>query len=111
MLLHMIINFIINQLGKEFKGQLECLGINTEKYITFSVPIKKNKLDNNKIITYKLKFIDSFSFMSISLSSLVDNVSEIYKKECKGCEERRKIKPVCDFIGLKDNELNDECKE
>ena len=72
-------HFIINQLGKEFKGQLECLGENTEKYITFSVPIKK-ELDNNKTITYKLKFIDSFRFMSTSLSSLVDNLSEIYKK-------------------------------
>ena len=34
-------HFIINQLAKEFDGQLECLGKNTEKYITFSVPIKK----------------------------------------------------------------------
>ena len=33
-------HFIINQLAKEFKGQLECLE-NTERYITFSVPIKK----------------------------------------------------------------------
>ena len=29
--------FIINQLAKEFDGQLECSGENTEKYITFSV--------------------------------------------------------------------------
>ena len=34
-------HFIINQLAKEFKGKLECLGGNTEKYITFSVPVKK----------------------------------------------------------------------
>ena len=80
-------HFIINQLAKEFDGQLECLGENTEKYITFSVPIKK-ELDDNKAITYKLKFIDSFRFTSISLSSLVDNLSEIYKKESKGCEEK-----------------------
>ena len=39
---------------------------NTEKYITFSVPIKK-ELNNPKIITYKLKFIDSFRFMSSKL--------------------------------------------
>ena len=63
-------HFIINQLSKK------CLGENTEKYITFSVPIKK-ELDNNKTIMYKLKFIDSFRFMSTSLSSLVDNLSEI----------------------------------
>ena len=69
-------HFIINKLAKEFDGQLECLGETTEKCITFSVPISK-ELDNGKTITYKLKFIDSFRFMSTSLSSLVDNLSEI----------------------------------
>ena len=103
-------HFIIQQLTKEFQGKFECLGENTEKCITFSVPVDK-ELDNGKTITYKLKFIDSFRFMSTSLSKLVDNVSEIYKKECKGCEERRKIKSVCNFIGLKNNKLNYECKE
>ena len=34
-------NFIINQLAIEFDGQLECLGENREKYITFSIPIEK----------------------------------------------------------------------
>ena len=33
--------FLIKELAEEFKGQFECLGENTEKYITFSVPIKK----------------------------------------------------------------------
>ena len=75
-------HFIIKQLAKKFKGQFECLGENTEKYISFSVPIKK-ELDNSKTITYKLKFIDSFRFMSTSLSSLVDNLSEIYSKKCR----------------------------
>ena len=56
--------FIIKKLVKEFKGRLECLGENIEKYITFSVPINKD-LDNGKTITYKLKLIDSFRFMSI----------------------------------------------
>ena len=69
-------HFIINQLAKEFKSRLECLGENTEKYITFSEPISK-KLDNGKTITYRLKFADSFRFMSTSVSSLVDNLSEI----------------------------------
>ena len=89
-------HFIINQLAKEFEGVSECLGENTEKYITFSVPIKKEP-ENGKTVTYKLKFIDSFRFMSTSLSKVVDNLSEIYKKECKGCMERRKIKSVCNF--------------
>ena len=38
-------HFIIDQLEKEFNGQLECLGENMEN-ITFSVPIKK-EVDNN----------------------------------------------------------------
>ena len=40
---------------------------NRKIYITFSVPIKK-ELDKDKTITYKIKFIDSFRFMSSSLS-------------------------------------------
>ena len=103
-------HFTIKQLAKEFDRRFECLGENTEKYITLSVPISK-ELDNGKTITYKLKFIDSFRFMSTSLSKLVDDLSGIYKKECKGCEERRKIKSVCNFIVLKNNKLNYECKE
>ena len=103
-------HFIINQIAKEFDDQLECLGENIEKYITFSVPISK-ELDNGKTITYKLKFIDSFRFMLISLSKLADNLSEIYKKECKGCKKRKKIKSACNFIGLKNNKLNYKCKE
>ena len=43
-------HFIIKQLAREFKYYLECLGENTEKYITFSVPIKKQH-DNNKTAT------------------------------------------------------------
>ena len=52
MVLHMINHFIIKQLTKEFNSQLECLGENTDKYITFPVSIK-NELDNSKTITYK----------------------------------------------------------
>ena len=61
-------NFIIKELAEEFEGEFECLGENTEKYITFSVPIKKeitkkDKNGNYKItkILYKRKFIDSCS--------------------------------------------------
>ena len=34
-------HFIIKQLAKRFEGQFKCLGENTKKCITFSVPIKK----------------------------------------------------------------------
>ena len=66
----------------EFKGNFDCLGETTEKYITFSVPIHKKNENDEKVI-YKLKFIDSFRFMSASLSSLVDNLTEISKKESR----------------------------
>ena len=68
--------FIIKELVKEFEGNFDCLGENTEKYITFSVPLKKNIENKNLEINYKIKFIDSFRFMSSSLSKLVDNISE-----------------------------------
>ena len=55
-------HFIIKQLAREFKGSFECLGENTEKYITFSVPIKKEH-DYGKTTTYKIKFIGSYRFM------------------------------------------------
>ena len=47
-------HFIIKELAKEFKGNFECLGENTEKYITFSVPIKK-KIENKDL---EITFID-----------------------------------------------------
>ena len=71
---------IIKQLAKECKGNFDFLQENTEKYITFSVPIKKER-DNDKTTIYKLKFIDSYRFISDSLSSPVNNLSEINKKE------------------------------
>ena len=44
-------HFAIKKLAEEFKGEFECVGKNTEKYITFSVPLK-NENDNDKKITY-----------------------------------------------------------
>ena len=89
-------HFIIKELDKEFVGNFECLGENTEKYITFSVPIKK-KIDNKDLeITYKIKFIDSYRFMSSSLSKLVDNLSEgIHNNKCSDCESN------LDYIKIK----------
>ena len=39
----MVQNMRIRELAEEFKGQfVECLGENTETYITFSIPIIKD---------------------------------------------------------------------
>ena len=74
------------------------------------MPLKKEN-DNGKIITYKLKFIDSYRFMSTLLSNLVDNLSGVYDKECKKCMERKKVRLNCEFIRFKNDRLNYTCKE
>ena len=71
-----------------------------EKYITFSAPINK-EFDNGNAITYKLKFIDSFRFMSTLLSKLVANLSEISKKECKDARKEEKSNQYPFLLGLK----------
>ena len=105
-------HFLINQLAEEFKGELKCIGENMETYITFSVPIK-TECDDNKIIAYKQRFIDSFRFMPTSLSELVDNLSvKIFNSiVCTKCMEREKINSECEFDGLKDNRLSYKCRE
>ena len=64
----------------------ECLGENTEKYITIKVTIKKKNKDG-EFTTFKPRIIDSFRFMNRSLSELVDNLSEINMQEFKKCKE------------------------
>ena len=104
-------HFIIKGLAEEFEGEFECLGENTEKYITFSVPIKneitkKDKNGNDKItkISYKIKFIDSYRFMSTSLSNLVCNLSEgLHNDRCINC------KSCLDYMTTKDQQLIFRC--
>ena len=91
---------------KESDGNFECLGENTEKYITFSVPIKKKIKNKDKIIkiTYKIKFIDSYRFMSASLSKRVDNLSEgLHNNRCVDC------KSCLDYMKTKDEKLILRC--
>ena len=97
-------HFIIKELVKEFDGNFDCLGENTEKYITFSVSLKKKIENKNLEITYKIKFIDSFRFMSSSLSKLVDNLSEgIHNNKCADCKSN------LDYIKTKNEKLILEC--
>ena len=105
-------HFIIKKLAEEFKGQFECLRKNIEKYITFSVPIKKeNENEDGETITYKIKFLDTYRFMQNELSDLADNLSEINNKDCIKRGERKKIRSECEFIGLENNRLKYKCKE
>ena len=65
-----------------------------------------------KKIAYKLRFIDSFRFMSTSLSKLFDNMPGIFNNiECKSCIQNIKINSECCFVGLKNDRLICKCKE
>ena len=97
-------NFIIKELVKELDGNFECLGGNTEKYITFSVQIKKKIEKKNIEITYKIKFIDSYRFMSMPLSKRIDNLSEgLQNNKCANCES------CLDYIKTKNEKLILKC--
>ena len=100
-------HFIINELAKGIDG-ITCIGDDTEKYITFSVPIKKENKDD-KLITLKLKFIDSFRLMNRSLSDLVDNLSEINIQECIKCKESKNESVKCKHVGYENNRLIYKC--
>ena len=88
---------------------MRCIGENTEKYISISVNFQEEKEEEEdsfkKIKTYRLRFIDSFRFMSSSLDSLTDNLSEINNKTCVKCKKRVKSVQYCKFIDLIKNRL------
>ena len=76
-------HFIIKEIAEEFKKQFTCLGENTEEHITSTVPVEKEvaRIDKNgkeitKKMSYILQFVDSARFFPISLSNLVNNLSE-----------------------------------
>ena len=92
-------HFIIKELAEEFEIQFTCLGENTKKWITFSVPIEKEvtRIDKNgneitKTIPYRLQFIESTKFMASSLSNFVNNLTEaIHKIKCKNEQNNKKF--------------------
>ena len=88
--------------AEEFEKQFTCLGENTEKYITFTVPIEKQitRIDKNgeettKDISYILQITDSARFMASSLSKLVNNLSEgPHGIKCKLRHDDKNVKHV-----------------
>ena len=62
-------HLIIKEEANEFEKELNCVGENSVKYKTFSIPITKevkriakNTKGTMRTISYKLKFIDSLRF-------------------------------------------------
>ena len=81
-------NIIINELGKEIRSELNCIPLNGEKFMSFSIPIKKKIYANSnntkkKLLPCNLRFIDSARHMNESLSALVDNLSGLNKCKCE----------------------------
>ena len=71
-------HLFIKNLGKTH-GQIDCIPNNEEKYIIFS----KSVNDENKKFKCKIRFIDSFKFMSSSLDKLVNNLEPDQFKNLK----------------------------
>ena len=74
-------HFVIKQLAKDFNGYFNCIGENTEKYITFFFFFLKERgiADKNKekqFDAYTLKFVLSYRFMLPSLEKHVKNLAE-----------------------------------
>ena len=104
-------SFVIKKLAKEFEGQLECLGENTEMHKNFSVEIEKKNLkvskDGNEYIvklSYKIKCTDGTRFMASFLSNTVDYIAErIHKIKCKDCD------CFLEFKSVNNNLINYKC--
>ena len=67
-------HLFIKSLGKT-KGNIDCIPNNEKKYISFSKSINDYDENGTKKFKYKIRFIDSFMFMSTSLDKLVNNLS------------------------------------
>ena len=93
-------HFIIKELAEEFKGQFECLGENTEKYITFSVPIKKENKDD-KTITYKIKFIIVVDLCKVNYQTLQITYQKLIIKIVKNVWKEKKLGQNVNLLVLK----------
>ena len=79
-------------------GNIDCIPNNEEKYISFTKNIKVGEYKDKKTgevknINFKIRFIDSFKFMSTSLEALVNNLPEesFYSLKREYGEDKLKI--------------------
>ena len=105
-------HFMINQLAIEFKGELNCLGDNMEKYITFSVSIKKEVINNNgdkKQLHTNLNVLIGLDLLQIHYQNLL--ITHLKFLIVQNGNEKIKINSECYYVGLKNNRLNYKCKK
>ena len=79
-------------------GNIDCIPNNEEKYISFTkntvVGSYTNKEGKDKPIKHKIRFIDSFKFMSTSLESLVNNLPDDAFNNLEKCYKGEKLSLV-----------------
>ena len=79
-------------------GNIDCIPNNEEKYISFTKNIVTgsytNKEGKTKPIKHKIRFIDSFKFMSTSLDSLVNNLPDNAFNNLEECYKGEKLSLV-----------------
>ena len=116
--------YIIKELAEEFKEQFTCLEENTEKYITFAVPIEKevtkpykNGKEITKNVSYILQFIVTARFMASSLSVLsIIFLKELIElnvnsdKKCEACGIKCKyLDCFLEYSNFKDDLIEYKC--
>ena len=89
-------HLFIKNLGKT-EGKIDCIPNNEERYISFSKDIKvfnytDKKTGDDVYANHKLRFIDSFKFMSSSLDRLTSNLTAC--GECDSCRLGDCLKPT-----------------
>ena len=79
-------------------GNIDCIPNNEEKYISFTkntvTGSYTNKEGKDKPIKHKIRFIDSFKFMSDSLESLVNNLPDDAFNNLERCYKGEKLSLV-----------------
>ena len=101
-------HFIIKKLAEEFEGEFECLGESTEKYITFSVPLKKEN-DNGKKNHIQISLLITTDLCQLHHQSLLTTYQEFMIKNVKNAW-KNKIRLNYEFIRFKNGRLSYKCK-
>ena len=68
-------HLFIRELAKH-TSHMGVIAKNVEDYISFSIKVEVDKYGEEKSKEIELRFIDSFTFMSSSLDSLVNNIAK-----------------------------------